>query len=44
MLTTNPHLDKLAAARVNFASCDMLEGMVLDHILSELSESHSQIM
>ena len=41
MLTTNTHLNKLAAVQVNFASHGMLEGMVLDGILSELGESHS---
>ena len=44
MLTTNTHLDELAAAQVDFASHGMLEGTVLDGILSELGESHSQIM
>ena len=36
MLTTNSHLDKLAAALVDFTSCGMLKGMVLEAILSQL--------
>ena len=35
MLTTNSRLDKLAAARVDFASRGMLEGSVLEGILSQ---------
>ena len=41
MLTTNTRLDKLATAPVDFASHGMLEGMVLDGILSKLGEYHS---
>ena len=44
MLTTNTCLNKLAAAWVNFVSCGMFEGTVLDGILSKLSESHSWII
>ena len=44
MLTTNTHLNKLAAAWVNFVSHGMLEGMVLDGILSKLGDYHSWIM
>ena len=40
MLTTNSCNDKLAAARVDFASRGMLEGTVLEDILHQLSESH----
>ena len=40
MLTTNSHNDKLAAVCVDFASCGMLEGTVLEDILHQLSESH----
>ena len=32
MLTMNSHLDKLAAAQVDFPSPGMLEGMVLDDV------------
>lgn len=39
MLTTNSRLDKLAAARVDFASRGMLEGTVLEGILRQLGES-----
>lgn len=35
MLTTNSRLDKLAAAQVDFASRGMLEGSVLEGILSQ---------
>ena len=40
MLTTNLHLDKLAAAWVDFTSHSMLEGTVLEDILCQLGESH----
>ena len=40
MLTTNSPNDKLAAACVDFASCGMLEGTILEDILHQLSESH----
>ena len=40
MLTTNSHLDKLAATWVDFTSCSMLEGTVLENILCQLGESH----
>ena len=33
MLLTNQHLDKLAAARVDFANCGMLQGTVKDQML-----------
>ena len=36
MLTTNSHLDKLAAAQVDFASHGMLEGTVLDEVLNQI--------
>ena len=39
MLTTNSHLDKLAAAWVDFASCGMLEGTVLDDVLNQIGKS-----
>ena len=39
MLTTNSRLDKLAAARVDFASCGMLEGTVLDDVLNQIGKS-----
>ena len=35
VLTTNPHLDKLAATWVDFTSCGMLEGTVLESLLWE---------
>ena len=38
MLTTNSRLDKLAAARVDFASRGMLEGTVLEGVLRQLGE------
>ena len=38
MLTTNSHLDKLAAAQVDFASHGMLEGTVLEGVLRQLGE------
>ena len=40
MLTTNSHNDKLAAAHVDFASCGILKGTILEDILHQLSESH----
>ena len=39
VLTTNSHLDKLAAAWVDFTSCGMLAGTVLEDILCQLGES-----
>ena len=36
MLTTNAHLDKLAAARADFTSCGMLEGSCLSAVLQDL--------
>ena len=42
MLTTNSHLDKLAAAQANFASRGMLEGTILESILSQLGKSRSR--
>ena len=39
MLTTNSHLDKLSAARVDFASRGMLKGSVLKGVLSQLGAS-----
>ena len=39
MLTTNSRLDKLSAARVDFASCGMLKGSVLKGVLSQLGAS-----
>lgn len=39
MLTTNSRLDKLAAARVDFASRGMLEGTALEGVLNHLGES-----
>ena len=41
MLTMNSHLDKLAAAQVDFASCGMLEGTVLDGVLNQIGKSNS---
>ena len=41
MLTTNSYLDKLAAAWVDFASCGMLEGTVLNGVLNQISKSDS---
>ena len=41
MLTTNSCLDKLTAAQVDFASCGMLEGMVLDGVLNQIGKSNS---
>ena len=41
MLTTNSCLDKLTAARVDFASHGMLEGMVLDGVLNQIGKSNS---
>ena len=43
MLTTNSHLDKLAAAWVDFASHGMLEGTVLEGILSWLGWSFAAL-
>ena len=43
MLTTNSHLDKLAAAWVDFASCGMLEGTILESVLNQLSEFRSKL-
>ena len=37
----NSHLDKLAAAQVDFASCGMLEGTVLDGVLNQIGKSNS---
>ena len=42
MLTTNSRLDKLAAARADFASRGMLEGTILESILSQLGKSCSR--
>ena len=39
MLTTNSRLDKLSAARVDFASCRILKGSVLKGVLSQLGAS-----
>ena len=41
MLTTNSHLDQLAAAWVDFASHGMLEGMVLDDVLNQIGKTDS---
>ena len=41
MLIMNSHLDKLAAAWVDFASHGMLEGMVLDDVLNQIGKSDS---
>lgn len=41
MLTTNAHLDKLAATQVDFTSRGMLEGTILGGVLNELGESYS---
>ena len=41
MLTTNSRLDKLAAARVDFASRGMLEGTLLQSVLSQLGKLYS---
>ena len=38
MLTTNSCLDKLVATQVDFTSCGMLEGTVLEDILHQLGE------
>ena len=43
MLTTNSHLDKLVAAWVDFASHGMLEGTVLEGILSQLGWSFAAL-
>ena len=43
MLTTNSCLQKLAAAQVDFASCGMLEGTILESVLNQLSEFHSKL-
>ena len=43
MLTTNSHLDKLAAAWVDFASHGMLEGTVVVGVLSQLGKSDSNL-
>jgi hypothetical protein len=39
MLLTNQRLDKLAAARVDFSQCGMLQGTSFDWLLSRLSAS-----
>ena len=41
MLTMNSHLDKLAAAWVDFASHGMLGGTVLDGVLNQIGKSNS---
>ena len=38
MLITNQRLDKLAAARVHFANCGMLQGTCLSQAISQLGE------
>lgn len=42
MLTTNSRLNKLAAAQADFASHGMLEGTILESILSQLGKSRSR--
>jgi len=43
MLTTNSCLDKLAAARVDFASHGMLKGTALEGVFSQLGKSDSNL-
>lgn len=43
MLTTNSHLNKLAAAHMDFTSCGMLDGTALEDVLCQFSESHSAL-
>jgi hypothetical protein len=38
MLITNQQLDKLAALRVDFARCSMLDGTCLSGVLAELGK------
>jgi hypothetical protein len=40
MLLTNQRLDKLAAARIDFTDCGMLDGMVLSATLQTIHKSH----
>ena len=42
MLTTNQHLDKLAAAQVDFESCRMLDGSVLSAALRDVNPLHGE--
>jgi hypothetical protein len=38
MLLTNQRIDKLAALRIDFSQCGMLEGTCLSNAIAELSE------
>ena len=42
MLLTNQHLDKLAAAHVNFTHCGMLDGTILSATLKMIGEPYTQ--
>ncbi|KIM64440.1 hypothetical protein SCLCIDRAFT_23455 [Scleroderma citrinum Foug A] len=42
MFTTNQRLDKLAAARVDFESCRMLDGSVLSAALQDVNPLHGE--
>ena len=44
MITTNSHLDKLAAACVDFASCGMLQGSVLEDMLGQLGKFSATLL
>src|SRR5882762_245366 len=44
MLLTNQRLDKLAASRVDFASCGMLKGTCLSYICKKLGVSATNII
>ena len=42
MLTTNQHLDKLAAVQVDFESCRMLDGSVLSTALRDVNPLYGE--
>ena len=44
MITTNSHLDKLAAVHIDFASCGMLQGLVLEDVLGQLGKFSATLL
>ena len=44
MITTNSHLDKLAAVHIDFASCGMLQGSVLEDVLGQLGKFSATLL
>ena len=44
MITTNSHLDKLAAVHIDFASRGMLQGSVLEDLLGQLDKFSATLL